>query len=51
MQIASLELILGRKLYEDGHYVPIEASEFREKLMPGANDDEPDEDEGTPTFK
>ena len=47
MQIANMELILGRKLYENGQYVPIDAAEFREKLMPESTDNGfCDEDEG-----
>ena len=45
MQIANLELILGRKLYEDGQYIPIDAGKFRERLMPGENNDSPDDGE------
>lgn len=45
MQIANLELILGRKLYEDGQYIPIDAGEFRERLMPGGINDSPDDGE------
>lgn len=37
-QIANLELILGRNLYENGQYIPIESSEFRQRLMPQIND-------------
>lgn len=43
-QIANLELILGRNLYESGQYVPIESSEFRERLMPQINNDMQDDD-------
>ncbi|WP_165172816.1 hypothetical protein [Adlercreutzia sp. ZJ242] len=48
-QIANLELILGRSLYKNGQYVPIESNEFRERLMPGLDDgmqDEGSDDEG-----
>lgn len=48
MQIASLEQVLGRKLYEDGRYIPIVASEFRERLTPGEDGDSLDDGE-TPT--
>lgn len=37
-QIANLELILGRNLYENGRYIPIESNEFRERLMPQIDD-------------
>ena len=48
-QIASLELILGRNLYENGQYVPIESSEFHQRLMPQINDgtqDDSSDEEG-----
>lgn len=49
-QIANLELILGRNLYENGQYIPIESSEFRQRLMPQINDGTQDDgsDEGGP---
>ena len=47
-QIANFELILCRNLYENGQYIPIESSEFRQRLMPqiddGTQDDGPDEE-------
>lgn len=47
MQIANMELILGRKLYENGQYVPIDSAEFRERLIPGfADGGSDDNDEG-----
>ena len=47
MQIANMELILGRKLYENGQYIPIDSAEFRERLMPGfADGGSDDNDEG-----
>lgn len=37
-QLANLELILGRSLYYNGRYSPIESSEFRKRLMPQISD-------------
>lgn len=34
-QITSLETILGRSLYANEQYIPIEVDEFHERLMPG----------------
>ena len=45
MQIANMELILGRKLYENGQYIPIDAAKFRERLMPGFSDGGSDDDD------
>lgn len=47
VQIANLELILGRSLYENGQYVPIDPDEFRDRLTPGSGralDDDSDGD-------
>ena len=47
VQIANLELILGRSLYENGRYMPIDSDEFCDRLMPGigrALDDDSDGD-------
>ena len=46
-QLASLELVLGRSVYEDGKYIPIEAQDLRDKLMPGQPDG-PDDDGDDP---
>lgn len=48
VQIANLEIILGRSLFQNGQYAPIDAGEFRVRLMPRNNgnvqDDDTDED-------
>ena len=45
--LANFSVILGRDLYNEGLYVPIDANELKNRLMPGLPElPEPDDDEG-----